>query len=262
MEILEELLTILFGLGALILSWILLSWAVEGKLTMGNFQSGSIFSNWKIWLVLVTLGGVMWWCHQTDQNVQDKRNQTKMAKMAWKEAVTAKSQELQAIHNAKLDWIKEIPVDAFTMDIQKALIGSDDQPILFSGTVKDVLENEGQFQIEVINEIPWQYPLEEYSPSISIRFLLDGTQEMVDRISAARSNRNQENLNIYELEMGYVFIAKINQIKKVGLQLGTEVYGEDDFPSAEVILEDSDKWVALGTLVDIQPFPPWPKRTS
>lgn len=257
MEILEELLTILFGLGALILSWVLLSWAVEGKLTMGNFQSGSIFSNWQIWLVLVTLGGVMWWCHQTDQNGQDKRNQTKIAKMAWKEAVTAKSQELQAIHNAKLDWIKEIPPGAFTIDIQKALNESDDQAILFGGTVKDILENNGKFQIEVINDIPWQYPLEEYSQPISIRFLFDGTQEMVDRISAARSNRNQENLNIYELEMGYVFIAKIKQIKKVRLQLGADVYGEDDFPSTEVILENSDEWVALGTLVDLQPFPPW-----
>lgn len=224
---------------------------------MGNFQSGSIFLNWKIWLAIVTLGGGMWWCHQADQNIQDKRNQTKMATMTWKEAVTAKSQELQARHNAKLGWTKEIPLGAFTMDIQKALIGSDEQPILFSGTVKDVLENEGKFQIEVINDIPWQYPLERHFSRISIRFLLDGTQEMVDRITAARSNRNQENLDKYELEIGYVFIAKINQIKKVGLQLGTEVYGEDDFPSTEVILEDSDEWVALGMLVDLQPFPPW-----
>ena len=229
---------------------------------MGNFQSESIFSNWKIWLVIVTLGGVMWWCHQTDQNVQDKRNQTKMAKQAWKEAVKAKAQELQAIHNAKLSWIKEIPPGAFTIDIQKALTGSDDQPRLFSGRVKDILENEGKFQIEVITDIPWQYPLEEYAPPISIRFLLDGTEQMVNRITDARSHHGKENLDKYELEIGYVFIAKIKQIKKVGLQLGAEVYGEDDFPSTEVILEDSDEWVALGTLVDLQPFPPWPKRTS
>lgn len=195
----------------------------------------------RVLIVLVLLALAFWFI---SSKVNEKKSRAEKQKLE-----TAKRSEtknfvstMAAEHNAVVEWGQALDKEGglsfrfnptYTIEVEEALISTDNRPILFFAGIDDIVKKGDKYLVYFGNN-NW---LSNYS-SADIKFVLDCTPDQVKKIMS-QPTKQLEN---------YAVISQIMEVKKVGFQLtaSSSVYEE-----VNVELEPSNVFIATGHCLDL-----------
>lgn len=141
-------------------------------------------------------------------------------------------------NNAIVNWHNRFDANAlstYTIEVQDALIKTDNRPIIFFASVEDIVRERGKYCARFCN------PLISSSPVIY--FVLDCTPEQIGQMVAHRS----------ELYENYAVVARICGVKKVRFEVKGYAQTYEDYEEIRLQLEQSDVFVATGKCLELLP---------
>lgn len=188
--------------------------------------SGKIISG----LILVSIA--YWFVSSiiSDRRVEEEKQELKDEKqLQIEKSIT----DIVTKYNAVTDWKDKnsfsLSEPTYTVEVEDALVRTDDRPIKFFAAVEDVVKEANRYSVYFHNWI-------DVLLSADIHFVLDCTPDQVNEIM----------LNPRALfESNYVVIAKVSEIKKVKLKVTTSTEN-DDFT-----IEPSNVFIAKGQCLDL-----------
>jgi len=177
----------------------------------------------------------------------DSKNRNKGNKQA---AASAKKfqhipqvQELCSKYNAITNWKQQLGKNGFyghtfTIEVEDALIRTEGRPILFYGTVNDIVRESDKYLVYFGFGFAAILRDTYYLLNEKVFFVLDCTQEQVEQIT-------NNPAGIYD---EYAVIAQISQVEKVRFELKSNAMSDED---VSVDLEPSDVFMAKGKCLDL-----------
>jgi len=145
--------------------------------------------------------------------------------------VTSKLQIRQNIkdlalkHNAVIDWKKSLGekgsyglYHTYTIEVEDALIRTDDRPILFFGSVNDIVRKDDSFIVYFSN---WFNDLLGLYSSANIRLVLESTDLQVDEILKKPTDK-------FSFSNNFAIIAQITEVEKIRFQLTAGSSGNEN----------------------------------
>ena len=200
-----------------------------------------------ILVTLAILGGGYYFSRKSNQQEDNSWENQKISAFSINKTKNERViQELISKYSPLTDWYKNI---SYTYQLQERLIDSG-KLILFIGKVDDIFRKEDKYFINFVVD------KETIPPKIN--FTLECEQHKLSEIlKKAEGNLGDDNANAADMLFDlvglskYAVVAKINNIRKVKLQIEGNLDGED--VGLEYSL--SDTFIASGKCVDFSYFP-------
>jgi hypothetical protein len=184
--------------------------------------------------LLLAMGLVVagWFFQQMHKSTRQKQAETMIATQ-WR----SMTGELANRHGAVLDWEARIPdragLASYSIDVSRALISSNAQPVLLVMILKDVVEKDG-----VYNAVFGDYE-SKHQFSYDLRLQLQCTKEQADKLLRASDLPSRE----------FAVVARISGVARPRFAVrGT--HGEEGETGVELI-DSSDIFLAKGVCVDL-----------
>ncbi len=204
---------------------------------MKNLVGKAIFA-------IVILGIVFW---VFSSKTTEKQSKIEKEKLETKQHVETKNivSAMIAKHNAVADWRKcfgekgiSLLDHTYTIEIQDALIKTDGRPILFFGSVNDIVRKDDNFVVYFSNL--FDDLLGSWSPA-NVRFVLECTALQVDKILKKPTEKFNFNNN-------FAVIAQITEVKKNRFQLTADPSGNENI---DIRFAPSNVFMATGNCLDL-----------
>ncbi len=190
---------------------------------MGKIAFGLILLAIAYWLLSSTI---------SDKRVEAEKQESETEKRLQIEKSVA---DMVDKHNAITDWKQDFDKKGlglfeptYTVEVEDALIRTDDRPIIFFAAVSDVVRETNKYSIHFRN---WYGAL----LSADIHFILDCAPNQIKEIMLHRTGLFEK----------YAVIARVSEVKKVKLKATTSTNSD------EVILEPSNVFMAKGHCLDL-----------
>ena len=142
--------------------------------------------------------------------------------------------ELTNKYNALTNWDEDIQ---YTIQLQNLLVDSD-KPIIFTGYIDDVFKKNEQYYIRFVTD---------FLTTPEIHFVLKCDYEKIMEILNELDKDSDEDILRLKLFADYAVVAKVDDIKKIALQISGYPEGEEE---ATLEYTSGDVFIATGNCID------------
>ena len=178
-------------------------------------------------LLMVSL--FIFWIYDKDQKKSAKQENVRINKIKIENAENELIEKLASKYNAQLDWDKGIRDNTsvrgrhyFTIDLQKAVEGTDKKPVALKLIVEDIYKEKDKVMVR------FRQRKERFSRKPTLLYELECNEELVGEIRSVADEMNRRDFLRYKL---FLVIASLDDVNMHKLEIRSDEMSGDVYAS-------------------------------